>query len=174
MAKLLIVVDYQKDFVTGALGFEGAERLEKEILRLIKAYREEGGEVVFTKDVHGKDYLHHEEGRNLPIPHCIKGSGGEDFVGEIQKEADGALVFEKPTFGSSALFDYLRDKDYSIVSLCGVDTSICVFANAIIAKTALPDAHIQVYSSACGCGDPKAEEAAYKAMSRLQIEVVGN
>lgn len=171
MEKLLIVVDYQVDFVTGSLGFPEAKNLEGPIVRLIRTYEEKGDEVVFTQDVHEDSYLHEEEGRNLPIPHCLKGTPGAEFYGQIQALSANHEVFEKPTFGSADLFKFLQKKHHRTIALCGLDGSICVFANAILAKTADPDAHIEVYADATGSADPKALANAYAAMKRLHIEV---
>lgn len=169
--KCLIVIDYQVDFVDGALGFPGAEKIEGRISSLIKEYKEKGDEVLFTKDTHHEDYMVTEEGKNLPVPHCIKGSKGHEFYGDIGELAKDCRVFEKATFPSSELLHYLESKDYEEIALCGLDTSICVISNAIIAKAACPNAHIVVYRGASGSGDAEAEEAAIKAMKRLHIEI---
>ncbi len=169
--KALIVVDYQVDFVTGALGFEGAEEIEGNILRLIEEYEGRGDEVLFTLDTHQDDYMETEEGKNLPVPHCIRGSKGWRLYGDVEKAAKGHTCFEKPTFGSAKLFDYLRSKDFEEVALCGLDTSICVISNAVIAKAALPNAHIVCYAKASGSGDKEAEEVALKQLRRIHVEI---
>lgn len=169
--KCLIVIDYQVDFVNGALGFPGAEKLESRIASLVKEYKSRGDEVLFTKDTHYGNYMATEEGKNLPVPHCIKGEKGHDFYGEIKELAIDCKVFEKETFPSSELLYYLAGKDYEEIALCGLDTSICVISNAVIAKAACPNAHIVVYRDASGSGDKEAEEVAIKAMQRFQVEV---
>ena len=105
MKRLLIVVDYQNDFVDGALGFEGAELLEGPIARKIDEYREAGDDVAFTFDTHRKNYLDTQEGRKLPIPHCIEGTEGWEIDKEVAKVLDGATIINKPTFGSTILAD---------------------------------------------------------------------
>jgi len=172
MEKLLIVVDFQNDFVVGPLGFEKAPSLEPAIVHLIESFEKGGDEVVFTKDLHYEDYLHTEEGRNLPVPHCIKGTAGAEFFGSVKTLSEGHKVFEKNTFGSSALFEYLCGRRYRTIALCGVDGSICVFANAVVAKSADPEAHIEVLADATGSGDEEALGRAYAAMRRLHIEVI--
>ncbi len=169
--KALVVVDYQVDFVTGALGFAGAENLEGEILSLIKEYEDRGDDVLFTLDTHEGDYMASEEGKNLPVPHCLKGTPGWELFGKVKEAAQGHPCFEKPTFGSAKLLGYLQEKGYEEVALCGVDTSICVLSNAVIAKAALPNAHIVCYRNASGCGDPRAEEVAIAEMKRIHIEI---
>ena len=171
MKRLLVVVDYQNDFVNGPLGFEGAEALEEEIVSLIKEYEKNGEDIIFTRDAHDKDYLDTEEGKNLPIPHCIVGTGGEEFYGHIKKYASRHLIFEKNTFGSSRLGTYLLNHSYDEVALCGLDLSICVLANAVVAKTSCPDAHVKILAFASGCGDGKAAESAKNAAKRMHIEI---
>ena len=169
--KALIVVDYQVDFVTGALGFAGAEEIEGSILRLIEEYEGRGDDVLFTLDTHEDDYMKTEEGKNLPVPHCIKNSEGWQLYGKIKEAAKGHPCFEKPTFGSAELLDYLRKKNYEEVALCGLDTSICVISNAVIAKAALPNAHIVCYAKASGSGDKEAEAVALKQFQRIHVEI---
>ena len=94
MKKLLIVIDYQVDFVSGALGFPGAELLEAKIADRIKLAKQNGEDVVFTRDIHDKLYLNSEEGKHLPIEHCIKDTEGSEFVGEIKELAKGEKSFE--------------------------------------------------------------------------------
>ena len=171
MKRLLIVVDYQYDFVSGALGFEGAEKLEEAIYGLVKEAEACGDEIIFTKDIHGNDYMDTEEGKNLPVPHCIQGSGGEEFYGRIKKLAARHLVFEKETFGSLRLGDFIAKHKYDRIDLCGIDLSICVLANAVIAKAAAPNAHIAILLNASGTGDDVARAHAIASAKRLHIEI---
>ena len=113
MKKLLIVVDYQNDFVDGALGFPGAEKLDDIIAGKIQDYRKNNQEVIFTLDTHRPDYLETEEGRKLPVPHCLEGTKGHELYGKVKdlvKPTDS--VFIKDTFPSLDLGNYLRGKDY--------------------------------------------------------------
>ena len=169
--KALIVVDYQVDFVSGALGFAGAEEIEGNILRLIEEYEGRGDDVLFTLDTHQEDYMETEEGKNLPVPHCIRGSDGWQLYGKVKEATKGHPCFEKPTFGSAELLDYLRKKDYEEVAVCGLDTSICVISNAVLAKAALPNAHIVCYADASGSGDKEAERIAIAQMKRIHVEI---
>lgn len=172
MRKILIVVDFQNDFVDGSLGFAGAKDLENPIKSLINSYEANGDEVVFTRDTHEKDYLSTEEGKNLPFEHCIEGTPGVEFYGEIATLSKNHKIFKKPTFPSGELYEYLRQGEYEEIGLCGLDTSICVLSNAVMAKAAQPNAHIKVYANASGSGDKEAEEVALKALSRIQVEIV--
>ncbi|NLT58334.1 MAG: cysteine hydrolase [Clostridiales bacterium] len=174
MKKILVVVDYQRDFVDGALGFPGAERLEAPICARIEQVRAEGSEVVFTFDTHHGDYLETREGRDLPVPHCIKGSEGWGLYGGVAAHCDAQTrCFEKPTFGSFELAEYLRAGQYDEVELCGLVSNICVISNAALARAALPEAAICVDARCTGGGDPLLNEKALDVMQGFFIEVKG-
>ena len=114
MKKLLIVIDYQKDFVDGSLGFKEAQDIDDYITSLINQYHKNKDDVIFTFDTHQENYLESQEGRNLPIPHCIKNSDGWKLYGKVntaKKEYD--ICIEKTTFGSLELGNYLKGKAYS-------------------------------------------------------------
>lgn len=173
MKKLLIVVDYQNDFVNGALGFEGADALAPLLSARIAAARESGEDVIFTFDTHGEDYLNTSEGKNLPVPHCIDGTEGHALfpaIAELVEEGDRVIC--KPSFGSAELFDLLRGSDYESVELCGLVTDICVVSNAILAKTALPEAEITVNAALVDSFDKSKHEAALSVMESVQIRVI--
>ena len=172
MKKCLIVVDYQNDFVTGSLGFEKAEQLDGRIADKIEKYRNGGWEIVFTFDTHKENYLQTNEGRNLPVEHCIKGTDGHKLYGrtaEMQEESD--KCFYKPNFGSAELFEYLRCENFDKVELCGVVTNICVISNAVLAKTALPEAEVLVDSACVASNDDSLNKSALDVMKSLQINV---
>jgi nicotinamidase-related amidase len=170
MKRLLVVVDYQNDFVIGSLGFPEASQYYDRILTLMDSFKTSGDEVVFTRDLHHDNYLHTEEGRNLPVLHCQAGTDGAKFYGDLENRSGNCKVFEKETFPSLALGDYLQKNDYDAIIFCGLDLSMCVLSNAVIAKAACPNAHIIVDISASGSGDPEAAEVALKELKRLQIE----
>ena len=170
--KCLIVVDYQNDFVTGSLGFEKAEQLDGRIADKIEKYRSDGWEIVFTFDTHEENYLQTNEGRNLPVEHCIKGTDGHKLYGrtaEMQEERD--KCFYKPSFGSAELFEYLRCENFEKVELCGVVTNICVISNVVLAKTALPEAEVLVDSACVASNDDSLNKSALDVMKSLQINV---
>lgn len=172
MKKCLIVVDYQNDFVTGSLGFAKAEQLDGRIADKIAKCRNEGWEIVFTFDTHEENYLQTNEGRNLPVEHCIKGTDGHKLYGrtaEMQKESD--KCFYKPSFGSAELFEYLKAERFDKVELCGVVTNICVISNAVLAKTALPEAEVSVDSTCVASNDDNLNKSALDVMQSLQINV---
>lgn len=163
----LIVVDYQKDFVDGALGFPGAELLDDKIATRIDR---EQGVVIFTFDTHGEDYLTLAEGKLLPVPHCLKGSSGWAFYGKTA-EKNPDILFEKPTFGSLELANYLRAQKFDRVELCGLVSHICVVSNAVLAKAALPEAEIVVDARLTDGYDKKLHEAALDILENLHITV---
>ena len=173
MKKLLIVIDYQKDFVSGALGFEGADSIEENICRKIAQYREEEQEIVYTLDTHDEDYPNTPEGKNLPVPHCYVNTEGWQLSGEVaQALTTQDVVFIKPTFGSLELGNYLKENMYDYVELCGLVSYICVFSNALIAKAALPYAEIVVDAAASNGPDKSMEEKAYDVLENLHIKVL--
>ncbi len=171
--KALVVVDYQVDFVNGALGFPGAEKLEQIILDKIADCRSSGGQVIFTLDTHGENYLETAEGIKLPIPHCIKGTPGHALYGKVAGAVQpDDIVIEKPAFGSLELADLLKRLAPEEVELCGLVTDICVISNAVLSKAALPESRVTVDSSACAAADPQAHERALAVMRGVQIDVI--
>ncbi|GHU40554.1 amidase [Clostridia bacterium] len=170
--RCLIVVDYQNDFVSGSLGFPGADGLENRIIEKIMQYRENGDDILFTLDTHEEDYLTTQEGKNLPVIHCIKGSLGHRLYGKIEVlRKDTDKCFEKPTFGSDRLYEYLKNTPYVSIELVGLVSNICVLSNAVLAKTAQPETPILVDSQATASHDEKLHEAAMAVLKGLQVEV---
>lgn len=171
MKRILIVVDYQNDFVNGSLGFEDALKLEDRISKRIKKAVEDDEEVVFTKDVHQNDYMSTEEGKNLPIPHCIKGTSGCELYGKINELAKGHLIFEKETFGSTKLGEYLKNNQFDQITLVGLVSYICVLSNAVIAKAYCPNAHIIVEKQLTDGPDKILQDKAFEVMSNIHVEI---
>lgn len=172
MKKILVVVDYQNDFVSGSLGFEKAVELEQNIADKIQEYRQDGDEIVFTLDTHYDNYLKTQEGKNLPVEHCIKNRSGWNLYGKIAglfRNTD--VCFEKPTFGSMELAHYLEKNAYNSVELIGVVSNICVISNAVLAKAALPEANIIVDASCTASNDDNLNEKAFDVMEGMQIKV---
>lgn len=173
MSKLLIVVDYQKDFVDGTLGFPAAAALDGPIADKIAAYRRAGDSVVFTLDTHDEAYLETQEGRHLPIVHTIRDTPGWALYGRVaEAQQEGDPCFIKSTYGSVALFEYLRTHPFEQIELVGVVSSICVISNAILAQVAQPETPI-VVDAACTAGaDEHLHKAALDVMAGLQITVI--
>ncbi len=170
--KALIVIDYQKDFVTGALGFDGAEKYDVPIAARIAKAREEGEDVIFTLDTHDKEYMNTKEGQHLPIPHCLVDSDGWQLYGKVAESITTAdKVFIKPTFGSLELANHLREQGYEQVELCGLVSHICVLSNAVLAKAALPEAEIVVDRALTGAADEAMTDRALDILRGLHITV---
>lgn len=174
MKKLLVVVDYQKDFVTGALGCPAADRIADAICTRIRQARAEGDDVAFTLDTHGANYSETQEGKKLPVLHCVKETEGwrlDQRVEALREDKD--ILFEKGSFGSQALFDFLRNSSYQSVTFVGVVTNICVVSNAVLAKAALPEAEIAVDAAATASNDPILHEKTLDVLESMQVTVHG-
>ena len=174
--KLLIVVDYQNDFVSGSLGCPQAVAIEDALAAKIAAYRALGeeGQIIFTMDTHEKNYLETQEGQNLPIAHCIRNTDGWPLYGKIRAlKQEEDLVFSKPTFGSLELADYLRNRggEYESVELAGVVTNICVISNMVITKAAMPEVPILIDAACVASNDDALDEAALKVMESMHVKV---
>ncbi len=177
MNKVLVVVDMQNDFIDGALGTKEAEAIVEKVAGKIAGY---DGIVVFTKDTHGEDYLMTQEGRNLPVTHCIKGTFGWELQKDIRKlaEANNSMVFDKYTFGSMDLAEYLKEmssvEEIEEIELVGLCTDICVISNALTIKAFLPEVKIKVDASCCAGVTPKSHGNALEAMKVCQIDIQGH
>ncbi|MBQ5676334.1 MAG: cysteine hydrolase, partial [Lachnospiraceae bacterium] len=136
MKKTLIVVDMQKDFIDGALGTKEAVAIVENVKKKIAQYQQNGDEIIFTRDTHQSDYLSTNEGKNLPVEHCIKGTDGWKIQEGL--EVPGAIYIDKPTFG------YMNWKEYNLeeVEMVGLCTDICVVSNALIIKATYPEIQV--------------------------------
>lgn len=175
MSKMLIVVDMQNDFVDGALGTKEAVAIAPKVVEKIKNYK---GQVLYTRDTHGEDYMETQEGQNLPVPHCIYGTQGWELIPEIDAIAkeNNSLIFDKPTFGSLALAGCLNGihkvakiDELELVGLC---TDICVISNALLLKATMPDVKIVVDSQCCAGVTPESHNNALEAMKMCQITII--
>ena len=173
MKKLLLVIDYQNDFVNGSLGFPGAEKLAGPIAARIQEYRENGDDVIFTLDTHDAGYAETREGKALPLSHCQKGCEGWKLFGELEELRKDSLCFEKETFGSAWLFHYLEGHGYASIELCGLVSSICVLSNAVLALTAQPNTPVLVDARLTAAADPAMNEKALDILENLQVQVAG-
>ena len=137
MRKTLLVIDMQNDFINGALGT--AEEIKKYPV----------SDIIATRDTHGENYLDTQEGRNLPVPHCIKGTRGWELHPRIAEVLEGVTVIDKPTFG----------------------TDICVVSNALLIKAALPETPVRVIGSCCAGVTPESHRAALETMKMCQVKI---
>ncbi len=169
MEKLLIVVDMQKDFISGSLGTDEAVRIVPLVRKKIENF---DGMVIFTLDTHYANYLETEEGRNLPVKHCIKGTEGWELDDSIKAFKD--MAFEKSSFGSVELALYIKQRENEIesVELAGLCTDICVISNAILIKSFCPEMKVIVDQSCTAGVTPELKDAALKAMASCQIRIV--
>ena len=170
---LLVVVDMQNDFIGGALGTKEAQDILPSVRARIAQARERGETVAFTRDTHGEDYLSTQEGKNLPVPHCIRGTEGWQIIPELKDAADqSGKKVEKDTFGSMELGRYLSEAGYEEAELVGVCTDICVISNAMTMKAFVPEMVIAVDAACCAGVTPESHRTALKAMKSCQIHVV--
>lgn len=176
MNNYLIVVDMQNDFIDGSLGTKEAQAIVPAVVEKIEKHE---GSIIFTYDTHDSDYLETQEGKNLPVEHCIMGTDGWALPEMLERLRldKGTLSFSKPTFGSKELAEHLysmnkREKIDSI-EFVGLCTDICVISNALLIKAYLPEAKVVVDSSCCAGVSPESHNTALEAMKACQIEIVG-
>ncbi|MCD8006987.1 MAG: cysteine hydrolase [Oscillospiraceae bacterium] len=168
--KALIVIDMQNDFIDGALGTAEAVLIVPNVKKKIQAHLAAGGTGIYTRDTHTEDYLSTQEGRNLPVVHCIKGTPGWEIADGIY--VDGCQIVDKPSFGSTELPKILAEiPNLESIELVGLCTDICVISNAMILKAAFPEVPITVDSSCCAGVSPESHENALKAMAVCQIKI---
>lgn len=172
MQDILMVIDMQNDFIDGALGTKEAVSIVPNVRKKIEEF---DGKVFFTRDTHFDNYLETQEGRNLPIKHCIKNTHGWQIREELD-ELRKTEAIDKVTFGSSDLGKILLDLDkeetIKSITFVGLCTDICVISNVMIAKAFLPEAKIIVDSSCCAGVSPQTHDQALEAMKVVQVEVI--
>ena len=167
MKKTLVVVDMQNDFIDGALGTKEAVAIVDNVKKKIAMYKENGDESIFTRDTHQENYMETNEGKNLPVPHCIEGTKGWEIAEGL--EVEGALCIDKPSFG------YMNWKDYPLeeVEIVGLCTDICVVSNALIIKATYPEINVTVDASCCAGVTVESHKAALTTMKMCQVKVIG-
>lgn len=174
--KMLIVVDMQNDFIDGALGTKEAEAIVPAAAERIRQAVAAGEEIYATLDTHGADYAVTQEGIRLPVPHCIRGTQGWELRKEIREALGGCTLVEKPTFGSIRLPEIIREKGEpdadTAIELLGLCTDICVVVNALLLKTAFPEAKLRVNSACCAGVTPEKHRAALETMASCQIDIL--
>lgn len=173
---ILIVVDMQNDFIDGALGTAEAVAIVPAVAEKIRSFP---GRVIFTRDTHPETYLSTQEGHHLPVTHCVRGSAGWALADAIEQARDEKTmhIFDKPTFGSTALAEALQAlnalEPIEAIELCGLCTDICVISNALLLKAFLPEVPIRVDAACCAGVTPESHENALRAMKMCQIEIEG-
>ena len=171
MKKILIVVDMQNDFIGGALGSDMAQAILPNVKTKVEEYKKSGDAVLFTRDTHHKDYLETQEGKYLPVEHCIEGTDGHLIADGL--DADGCEIFDKPTFGSLELAQKIAADGYDEIELCGLCTDICVVSNALILKAQIPEIKVSVDARCCAGVTEESHKAALLTMKMCQVNVIG-
>lgn len=174
MKKILIVVDMQKDFVDGALGSKEAVAIVDNVVKKIEKF---DGDIIVTYDTHPENYMETQEGKNLPVPHCIKGTDGWKLNEKVQAAVDkkNAKAIEKPTFGSTELPEYIKSNynpDEIEIELIGLCTDICVVSNALLMKANFLETKVSVDASCCAGVTPDSHSAALTTMKMCQVNVI--
>jgi len=171
MKKLLIVIDMQNDFITGALGSPQAQQIVPAVLAKIEEYKLNGDKVIFTRDTHCENYLNTQEGKYLPIAHCIAGTEGHLIASKLATVAKDCDVFDKPNFGSLELAKQVSEGNFDEVELCGLCTDICIVSNALILKAQLPETKISVDPRCCAGVTEESHNAALLTMKMCQVDI---
>lgn len=172
--KLLLVIDMQNDFIDGALGTKEAAAIVPTVLEKVRSF---DGDVIFTRDTHLGNYMETQEGRKLPVPHCLRGSKGWELHPELAllQESLHAPVLDKLTFGCRELPAFLEEhypEGLCSVELIGLCTDICVISNAMLLKAFFPELPVSVDAMACAGVTPASHENALEAMKMCQIEIL--
>lgn len=185
--KLLVVVDMQNDFITGALGNKETRAIVPNVVKKVKEYSDNKDIIVFTKDTHPENYLETAEGKKLPVKHCINKTDGWEIIPELKpwhipnNAYNNGNTFIKGTFGSTNLADFISNLDEKCfiedkeleVEFVGVCTSICVVSNVLMTKAYCPDIKITVDASCCACVSPQSHKSAIETMKMCQIDIIG-
>ena len=165
--KATIIIDVQVDFVTGALGTPEAQAM---IPRLVEKLDNDDSDFIFTQDTHKENYLDTQEGKLLPIPHCIKGTPGWQIAPEIQRFTENAQVIEKKTYGTTRIPTIT--KKYDKIELCGLCTDICVISNALILRAFYPETKIFINSNCCAGSTVEAHNTALLVMKNCGCTII--
>lgn len=173
--RVLVVIDMQNDFVDGALGTKEAEAIVQPVTERVKQALQNDELLIFTRDTHTERYLSTQEGKNLPVKHCIVGTHGRELVDALLPFAQQAKIFDKPAFGSLALMSHLKElaatqtiEQLTIIGLC---TDICVISNAFIIKAGLPEVPIVVEEKCCAGVTPESHKRALETMKVCQVHI---
>ncbi len=169
---VLVVVDMQNDFIDGVLGTPEAQSIVLNVKAKIEEYRRKGAVILFTRDTHEENYLQTQEGRNLPVRHCIRGTDGWQICEPLQPYVENVL--DKPAFSSLKLSELLVDQPIEEgIELCGLCTDICVIINALLLKTAFPEIPLRVDARCCAGITPESHTQALAVMRMYQIVIIG-
>lgn len=169
--KILIVVDMQNDFIDGALGSASALAIVNNVSQKIANYRSAKYPVIYSRDTHNDDYLKTQEGKNLPVPHCIRNTDGWNISSKL--DTGDSIVVDKKSFGSLDIARVVsKYKSLEEIELIGLCTDICVISNTIILKAAFPEVKVTVDASCCAGVTPESHKNALSAMKMCQVNVI--
>lgn len=178
MKRVLVVVDYQNDFVDGSLGFLQSENIAPKIYDLAARAVRNKDLIIFTKDTHDENYLSSREGKFLPVKHCIKGTNGHRLFGKLadfeEVISPNVVIAEKDTFGCEKLCDIIEEAfsgEPDVIEFCGVVTNICVLSNAVLCQTRFKNARIAVHEDATAAPS-NMQVHALEVMKGLGIEIL--
>ena len=167
--KILVVVDMQNDFIDGALGSAEAQKIVPYVKTLIENF---DGKVLFTQDTHFEDYMQTQEGKNLPVAHCVKGTDGWRIRAELDALRKTEPV-EKITFGSKELVEVIsKEEGIESITFVGLCTDICVISNVMIVKAFYPEIPLTVDARGCAGVTPESHKTALDAMKAIQVKIV--
>ena len=172
MRNILVVVDMQNDFIDGSLGTKEAQAIVDNVVAEIANY--DPADIFVTRDTHPENYLDTQEGKNLPVVHCVKNTKGWEINEKIAKALRNVEIIDKPTFGSKILAEKIAaiaEKEDIEVTLIGLCTDICVVSNALLIKAYVPEIPVRVIASCCAGVTPESHEAALKTMAMCQVKV---
>lgn len=171
MNKYLIVVDMQNDFIDGSLGTKEAEKIVGPVIAKIESF---DGTILYTQDTHKEDYLSSQEGKNLPVRHCIEGTKGWELNEKVAQLCHSKPIM-KPTFGSDELALRLQKEHANhpidSITLIGLCTDICVISNAFVLKAFLPEVPIIVDAACCAGVTVESHRRALESMKTCQITI---
>lgn len=161
----------QNDFIDGSLGTKEAQDIVNNVVESIKDKKDDYL-VLATQDTHFDNYLSTLEGKNLPVMHCIKGTPGWQIQEDIKALIEDKNIFEKNTFGSEDLINYLKEYQPDEIELLGLCTDICVISNALLLRAAFPNTPISVIEDCCAGVTPEKHQSALNTMESCQIQVI--
>lgn len=170
MRQILVVIDMQTDFIDGALGTPEARAVLPRVEALLRNWH--GDRIYATRDTHEADYLSTAEGKALPVPHCIRGTPGWEIHPALAPLLEGAVVIDKPSFGSLELAERLAGEEGPIsIEMVGLCTDICVVSNALLLKARLPETPLSVNAACCAGVTPESHQAALTTMRMCQVDI---
>lgn len=169
MSKILVVVDMQNDFIDGALGSAEAVSIVPYVKSVIEGF---DGKVFFTRDTHFDNYMTTQEGQNLPVPHCIKGTDGWKICSELDALRTTEPI-DKLTFGSKDLVDILKNEgNIESITFLGLCTDICVISNVMVTKAFFPEIPLIVDARGCAGVTLESHARALEAMKVCQVKII--